>query len=170
MTIHDWVLPLLKLSARALTYRSPRYSPPPKHCKPRTLGATSARTELDPAAMSQADHARYWRWALESATLVLCVSVQLFPAEHFAKKSWDPYVVTNLGANVGSAAFGFARREAETAKRVCCIFRSSGCNPNVAFCAPDPDLEKLFRTFVKHCHFKLRDWERTLAPLKPSHK
>ena len=171
LVIDKWLTPLLTVAKSVYIYRrtskdrSYDVTPPPRGSKPVIMAKTIARIELDAKPMMAMEQRKYWWWALRHANITVVVPVDRVPVEALARESWDPAILTNLGAVVARGSIDLAKREA-TKENACFIFARSSADVRCHIFAPTRELLKFYECFVVNCRFILKGLERELMPVR----
>ena len=175
LVIDKWLTPLLTVARSVYIYRRTSkdhpydVTPPPRGSRPAILTKTVVRMELDAKRMLAVELRKYWWWALRHTNITLIVPPDAAPVEMLAKESWDPAILTNLGAVVARGSIELAKREAKK-ENACFIFYHMSSDVHCNIFAPSRELLKFYECFVVNCRFILKGLERELMPVRQKQK
>ena len=159
--VSHWVEPLLKQCLAVYLYHNQYLTPPPKNVRPIIISRTRARLRVDSSKMLGERYLNFWTWVLSARNMgiVLDVNIDLIPA--LASRSWDPSILTNLGAVIPRGLIILAKREVAKNKMVWVFSRDSYSVYVNAF-VPRQQLLDCYELFVKNSRFILKGLEREL--------
>lgn len=171
LVIDKWLTPLLSVAQSVYIYRKTSkvhaydVTPPPRGSKPAVLTKTAVRIELDAKPIMAVEQRKYWWWALRHTNITVIVPPDAVPVEALAKESWDPAILTNLGAAAARGSIELGKREAKK-QNACFIFYPMSSDLYCNIFAPTRELVEFYEYFVVNCRFILKRRERELMPVR----